>query len=132
MLKTNSNQKEGKQDAGTETSKEETVKKRKTKEEIPLCYSTLPEIMNELKRRNYQFIWAGSCGWGKKTEEDDTKIFLGVDDLSVGVRLVGEVVDMILGICQKCGADDAFTKFLTIIMLQLEILFGKKPLPPEK
>lgn len=112
----------------TETSKveEETVKKHKRRNP-ELQLATLTEIMNELKHRGYNFVWAGECQWGKPQEKDDVKVFLGSDDLAVGLRLSGEVIDCILAICKKCGANDPFTKTLQSILLQLEILFGPKP-----
>jgi hypothetical protein len=93
----------------------------KSIENCDLELATLKQILHELEKRRYKFLFASDCPNGK-----DIKIYLGTGDLISPLRLMGETAELLLGISKKCngGVEDAFTRTLTLIMLQVELLLG--------
>ncbi len=101
----------------------EIMKQRKG--EIELELATLGQILQELRKRGYRFIFVADCIYGK-AKEGNCKIHFGTDDLVQPIRLAAEVFDMVLEILQKNNHNDAVTKTLTSILLQIDILFGQR------
>jgi hypothetical protein len=101
------------------------MKKPRTKiGEVELQLATLQQILCELRRRKYQFVF--SCLAPHDNDNDIVQVHLGTDELVTPIRLSGEVMDCILTIFEKNKINNAATKILGSILLQLEVLFGEE------
>jgi hypothetical protein len=97
--------------------------KKTWKGELELA--TLPELLAEISNRGIKFIFVGQRTFGKQgKKEDEYLIKFESDELVTPIRMSAEALDTVLDLLVKAGMDDAVTKTLTSVLLQLDVLLG--------
>jgi hypothetical protein len=86
------------------------------KKVLYLEWATLEQLMTELNKRGFEFIFSGHKG-------KELKMYFGTEEYITPVRLASEIIDTCLIELDKNKTDDRIMNLLTSVSLILNTLF---------